>query len=175
MWATWRCLANTLPIKYLFVKHNNRCMPISNLSQSVIKWHERPYQIPSICRPVICLESCFAIPLLRSYTYSFTEVISGGLMVVCVWILEVRKPRRVIYIYGTWRANPALRFARHHAKAESSQGWLALAFRTWESYRPHQQSATLTSNCYGHCNCNPESLTAQRCTRPFQPDPWGTT
>jgi hypothetical protein len=34
-------------------------------------------QIPSICLPVSCLESCRAIPLLRSYTYSCTEAMLG--------------------------------------------------------------------------------------------------
>ena len=31
------------------------------------------YHMPSICLPTTCMDIALAMPLLRSYTYSFTE------------------------------------------------------------------------------------------------------
>ena len=62
---------NTWSIEYFLVEDDDRGMPRSDASTHLIT-HEQAYHMPSICLPTTCMDIALTIPLLRSYTYSFT-------------------------------------------------------------------------------------------------------
>ncbi len=65
---------NTWSIEYFLVKDDDRGMPRSDASgkQTHLITHKQAYHMPSICLPTTCMDIALTMPLLRSYTYSFT-------------------------------------------------------------------------------------------------------
>jgi hypothetical protein len=66
---------DTPSIKYFLVEDDDGRMPGSDASDQLIATDgrdERDYHIPSICLPTSCIDIALTMPLLRSYTYSFT-------------------------------------------------------------------------------------------------------
>ena len=65
---------NTPSIENFLVKDDDGCMPRSDASVDLAtaRSHEQGYHMPSICLPTSCVDMALTMPLLRSYTYSFT-------------------------------------------------------------------------------------------------------
>ena len=65
---------DTPSIEYFLVEDDDGCMPKSDASVGLAtaRSHERSYHMPSICLPTSCVDMALTMPLLRSYTYSFT-------------------------------------------------------------------------------------------------------
>jgi hypothetical protein len=61
-------------IEYFLVKDDDGCMPGSDASTNLttIRPQEQGHHMPSICLPISCVDMALTMPLLRSYTYSFT-------------------------------------------------------------------------------------------------------
>lgn len=77
-----QCNVDSLSIEYLFAENNDGRMPALRRVRS--SHDELGYETdhtPSIWRPASCRESCLAMPLLRSYTYSFTGVVMQDIVV----------------------------------------------------------------------------------------------
>lgn len=77
---------NTWSIEYFFVEDDDRCVPKSDASekQTHLIRGEQIDQMPSICLPTTCMDIALTMPLLRSYTYSFT----GEVMLVMESVAE---------------------------------------------------------------------------------------
>jgi hypothetical protein len=65
---------NTWSKEYFLVEDDDRGMPRSDASekQTDLIRHEQACHMPSICLPTTCMDITLTMPLLRSYTYSFT-------------------------------------------------------------------------------------------------------
>jgi len=75
-----RGVYNAWSIEYFFVEGDDRGMPNSDASESHLITHEQQaYHMPSICLPTTCMDIALTMPLLRSYTYSFT---GEGMLVI---------------------------------------------------------------------------------------------
>ena len=65
---------NAPSIEYLFVKNDDGGMPRNDASADLTTTRPKGqgYHMPSICLPISCVDIALTMPLLRSYTYSFT-------------------------------------------------------------------------------------------------------
>ena len=62
---------NSSSIEYLLVEDDDGRMPGRDASGKQTR-REQAYHMPSICLPTTCMDIALTMPLLRSYTYSFT-------------------------------------------------------------------------------------------------------